>query len=67
MKCPACKSTNHSVKETRDRENTVYRRRVCEICHHLWTTTEIIIHPKKHEMNEAKQLDKMIDSIRKYK
>lgn len=64
MKCPTCESTNHSVKETRSREMSIYRWRVCENCNHKWSTTETIIEKK---VNVTKEFNNMINSIRKYK
>ncbi|MGH2356089.1 MAG: transcriptional regulator NrdR [Chloroflexota bacterium] len=42
MRCPACKSEDLRVLETRDREAAIRRRRECGGCGHRFTTTERI-------------------------
>lgn len=40
MRCPHCGSDNHRVIDTRDRKETIRRRRQCLNCHKRFTTYE---------------------------
>ena len=40
MKCAVCKSADHRVLETVERESAIRRRRKCERCGHRWSTFE---------------------------
>lgn len=41
MICPQCKSKNVYTIDSRDRGNSVRRRRACDDCEHRWSTVEI--------------------------
>lgn len=41
MKCPACKSENSTVIDTRRYDETIRRVRNCEDCGHVWATYEM--------------------------
>lgn len=42
MQCPGCGSLKQLTPESRRSENTVWRRRVCKVCHTTWITTEFL-------------------------
>lgn len=42
MKCPKCRSEESKVVDSRQAENAIRRRRVCESCGHRFTTFERI-------------------------
>lgn len=42
MQCPKCASLKQLTPESRRTETSVWRRRVCKVCHHTWVTEEHI-------------------------
>lgn len=42
MKCPKCGHPKHQVTDSRSSGDAVRRRRLCQRCHHRFTTTEVI-------------------------
>jgi transcriptional repressor NrdR len=40
MKCPVCKSDDHGVIDSVDKDDAIRRRRRCGRCRHRWTTFE---------------------------
>lgn len=42
MQCPKCGSIKQLTPESRRTEDSVWRRRVCKGCHHIWVTEEQI-------------------------
>lgn len=42
MKCPKCGNIKQLTPESRRTETSVWRRRVCKMCHHIWLTEEVI-------------------------
>lgn len=47
MKCPKCGSIKQLTPESKRTEDSVWRRRVCKGCHHIWLTEECISTEKK--------------------
>lgn len=42
MKCPKCGGLKQLTPESKRTESSVWRRRVCKNCHHIWLTEERI-------------------------
>lgn len=42
MQCSKCGSLKQLTPESRRTETSVWRRRVCKVCHHSWVTEEQI-------------------------
>lgn len=42
MQCPGCGSLKQLTPESRRSENSVWRRRICKMCHTSWITTEFL-------------------------
>jgi transcriptional regulator NrdR family protein len=42
MRCPSCNKRDNRALETRhnDADNTIWRKRKCNRCQRVWTTTE---------------------------
>ena len=49
MICPSCESDNTSVYDSRLRQSSIRRRRVCYECHTRFTTYEIVANQHSHE------------------
>ena len=44
MKCPKCGVDNNKVVDSRSRQRTQYRRRMCQNCGEKFSTTEYYVH-----------------------
>lgn len=42
MKCPKCGGLKQLTPESKRTADSVWRRRVCKTCHHIWLTEECI-------------------------
>ena len=42
MQCPKCGNLKQLTPESRRTEESIWRRRVCKSCHHIWVTEEQI-------------------------
>lgn len=42
MKCPKCGHLKQLTPESKRTADSVWRRRVCKACHHIWITEEHI-------------------------
>ncbi|HZV79814.1 MAG TPA: transcriptional regulator NrdR [Candidatus Binatus sp.] len=70
MLCPACRSGDTRVIDSRDDENAVRRRRECQSCRHRFTTYERIeaarlFIVKKDGRREPYNRDKVIAGLRR--
>jgi transcriptional repressor NrdR len=70
MLCPACRSGDTRVIDSRDDENAVRRRRECQSCRHRFTTFERPEAPrlyvaKKDGRREAYNREKILGGLRK--
>lgn len=43
MKCPKCNHNTSSVLNSRPRKTHIHRRRKCDNCDHLFTTSEVVV------------------------
>lgn len=70
MLCPACRSGDTRVVDSRDDESAVRRRRECQACRHRFTTYERIeaarlFIVKKDGRREPYSRDKVLSGLRK--
>lgn len=60
MKCPKCGGIKQLTPESRRTETSVWRRRVCKMCHHIWLTEEVSSSLQKMPTEVAHFLDKVM-------
>lgn len=56
MHCPNCNSQKSRVIESRPIEGVVWRRRICQSCHHLYLTTESLATSKMPWVRGARKV-----------
>jgi len=61
LHCPECPGELKTVTDTRKRDHSVYRRRICDSCGGRFSTSEVV-DPSQHE-TEVMRLDKEIKAL----
>ena len=62
MECPLCGGSS-SVIETRSSPHENRRRRQCDVCHHRFTTKELLYEDIKSTQKSLKRLARLLSTI----